>query len=172
MGQKSYLSAREKLELIDFLAATGENYERYKEWAEQRGVKPFSQKYLHTWIQRRRYKFQQAREKHKEEVRRMSMYTRERRIEELEKDLELLKFQLINDTHNCTKCGALHGIKPDDIIKITEARRKISEAIAKERNEWLKPETSEGSELSTRDRIRSKLTEMLESGTKTTIIDG
>lgn len=165
MGIKSYLSHNQKEDLLNYLAATGENYDKYLEYCEQYKLKPFSQKYLHTWIQRRRPKFQKARRLHQEELKRLSMYDKTKRIEGLENDMNMLNAQLVKDLHNCPKCGEPHSpLSTEVIIKLTEQKRKISEAIAKERNEWLKPEPDAGDEQSPRERLRSALAKVLNEG--------
>lgn len=174
-GIKAYLSAREKHELLHFLAATGENYDRYLDYCAQRGWKPFSRKYLHTWIQRRRGKFQVAREEHKQEVRRLSMWDKQRRIEDLERSVEVINQHLVRETvedHECTRCGMLHTVLSAAItIKLMEQKRKLLEAIAKERNEWLKEGVAKGGE-SARDRLRSSLAKAIAETKQTEIIDG
>lgn len=175
MGQKSYLSAREKDELLQFVAATGENYDRYLDLCAKRGWKPFSQKYLHTWIQRRRTKFQIARERHREEVRKLSIFDKQRRIEDLEGSVKVINEHLVRETindHECSRCGMLHTVLSAEItIKLMEQKRKLLEAIAKERNEWGK-ESKENSGESARDKLRSGLAKALESAKNTQIIDG
>lgn len=174
-GIKSYLSAREKHELLEFIAATGENYDRYLDLCEKRGWKPFSKKYLHTWIQRRRGKVQIAREKHKEEVRKLSMYDKTRRIEELENAVAVLNSHMVAvqvEDHNCNRCGLIHAVaSPDTVIRLMEQKRKLLEAIAKERNEWLREGTSNQAE-STRDRLREAVAKALTQANETKIIDG
>ena len=174
-GIKSYLSAREKTELLEFIAATGENYDRYLDLCEKRGWKPFSKKYLHTWLQRRRPKLQLAREKHKEEVRRMSMYDKTRRLEELENSVLTINSHLVMqgiEDHSCTRCGSVHAAtSPDMVIKLMEQKRKLLEAIAKERNEWLKESANSEAE-STRDRLREAVTKALTEAKETKVFDG
>lgn len=174
-GIKAFLSAREKAELIDFIAATGENYERYLDYCARRGWTAFTQKYLHTWLQRRRAKLQLAREKHKEEVRRISMFDKQRRIEELEASVQIINSHIVMQTvedHNCSRCGLAHSVlSPDMVIKLMEQKRKTLEAIAKERNEWLK-EVSSGREDSTRDRLREAVTKALSQTKEAKVFDG
>ena len=145
---------------MEFIASTGENYSRYLEWTEKRGVKPFTQKYLHTWIQRRRPKIKQARARHEEEVQRMSMYDRERRIREHEADLDTIN-QLILKFYD----------DPDTMVKLLEQKRKMSQAVAQERGEWNKIEVKESDGTAARDRLRTGALALLE-GKATEIIDG
>lgn len=159
-GIKSFLSAAEKKDLIQFIASTGENYGRYLEYCEQRGWRPFSQKYLHTWIQRRRDLVRGARQEHREQVRKMSMYDKERRVEDLEHVADTLKKE-INKVED-----------PRILVSLTEQLRKIFEAIAKERGEWLKDEPIETKEITVRDRLKQGLDNMLAQAKETKIIDG
>lgn len=160
MGLKSYTSAREKNDLIEFIAATGENYDRYLEWCAARGVKPYTKKYLHTWIQRRRPKIKQMRIKHDEEIQRMSMFDRERRIRELENDLDTLN-HLISKNFDI----------PELLVKLLEQKRKTAQAVAQERGEWNRPEAKEPDGAATRERLRTGALALLE-GKATQIIDG
>ncbi len=174
MGLKSYLSANEKKDLIEFVAATGENYSRYLEFCEKRGWRPYSQKYLHTWIQRRRAKVQEMRATHREEVRRLSIYDRERRIMELERAAEIIKARVIEQTdgeHECPECSHMHFTKSDMIVKLLEQQRKILEAIARERNEWQKEDEKKDG-FTARDKLRAASIAALGSAKETQIIDG
>lgn len=171
----SYLSAREKAELVQFIAATGENYDRYLDYCSKRGWKPFSRKYLHTWIQRKREKVKVARDQHATEVRKMSTYDKERRIDDLERSVEVINSHILVQTvedHDCTRCGSLHSVlSPDMVIKLMEQKRKLLEAIAKERNEWLKDTASKGVE-STRDRLDAAITKVLAETKEAKVFDG
>lgn len=137
-GIKSYLSKREKEELVRFVAGTGENYTRYLEWCEKRNAKPFTKSYFHMWVQRRRSIIQEERIRQKEEIRRLSVYDRQRRLEELERIGEYLLEQMDNiRAHEL--CGA--SCKPiETLLKLMEQHRKTMEAISKERGEWNKPD--------------------------------
>lgn len=159
-GIKSYMSAREKAELVKFIAVTGENYDRYIEWCQQRQIKPFTKKYLHTWVQRRRLKVKDARKVHEEEVRKLSMYDKERRIEQLEGDVNILNGQ-IEKTFDI----------PELQLKLIEQKRKTMEAIAKERNEWLKPESKETSGAAAADRLGNLAVALL-NAKETKTVDG
>ncbi len=168
------MSAREKDELVKFVAATGENYDRYLDWCDKRDIKPFTKGYLHTWIQRRRHKVQVAREEHKEEVRRVNTFSKERRLDELERDIDIINTQLVLagvDPHSCTECGKPH-VNVELLIKLTEQKRKLLEAIAKERNELGKPLDESDGDGSARDRLRLLSRAALASPKETKIIEG
>lgn len=167
------MSAREKEELVDFIAATGENYQRYLEWAEKKGVKPFTQGYLHTWVQRRRIKVQKSRELHIEHVRQLNSYTRKKRISEYEKDINRINALLDGDSHTCSHCSEIHyAISPETIIKLTEQKRRNLESIAKERNEWQRPDdNSQDNALSSKQRLDTAIAALLPQGEKAEVID-
>ena len=181
MGQKSYLTLRLKNELLLFLAGVGENYDKYIEWCDRHQIpqdQRFTKKYLHTWVQRRRPKFQNARADHNEEIRRLSMYDREKRIADLENDLGILNSHIMvagkeHSAHQCTKCGFTHEVAgPEVVIKLIEQKRKISQAISVERGEWNKGESEEKKPDSTRDMLRAAAMEALvNANRKVTIID-
>lgn len=161
MGIKSFLSTNEKKELMEFIASTGENYDRYLEYCAKREWKPFTRGYLHTWVHRHRDKIRMYRQEHREEVRRLSMYDKERRIEDLEDLADELKVQ-INMSKN----------DPRTLIALSEQLRKTFEAIAKERGEWLKAEESRNEGATTRDRLTEIARNIITQGTKTQIVDG
>lgn len=154
------------------MAATGENYEKYCEYAASRGWKLFTRKYLHTWVARKRIKIRAARVEHKEHVRRMSMYDRERRIETLERDMDLINNSLLGGAHECNHCGFTHvGHPPEMMLRLMEQKRKTAEAIAKERNEWLKqdsPSTAPATEA--RDRLKQAFAEILDKAKEAKVI--
>jgi len=174
MGNKAYLSQRAKKELIEWVAANGENYNLYRELCEKRGWTPYTPKYFHTWIYRRKGKLDLARADHAEEVRKMSVYSRERRVEELEQDVGRINAVIIafenEKMHICSHCELLHTTTPDTLIKLSEQKRKLLEAIAKERNEWGR-EPRESEEVSVGESARAIALAKLNKATKTTIID-
>jgi hypothetical protein len=159
-GIKSFLSTAEKKDLVNFIAATGENYERYLEYCKQRGWRPFTAKYLHTWIQRRRSKVQDARQEHREEVRKMSMYDRERRVNDLESIADTLKKSMDKVSDD-----------PKTLVALSEQLRKTFEAIAKERGEWLK-EAPIQTGPTARDRLKAGLDSYLAEAKEAKVIDG
>lgn len=180
MATSSYLSKNQKEDLLVSMAGTGENYDKYLEWCDRWKVpveKRFTKKYLHTWIQRRRPKFQAAKAEHQETIRKMSMYDRERRVHELEQDIAVINSHLYvagkeHSVHQCTKCGYNHEVAgPETALKLIEQKRKLSQAIAIERGEWGKTETKEEGAGGARDRLRAAALEMLAQAPKTTIID-
>jgi len=161
MGNKSYMTQREKNALLEFIAATGENYERYVKWCGEHGIEQvFTKKYLHTWVQRRRPKLRVVRTQRDEDIRRLSMYDRERRIRELENDLDTIN-QMIEKNFDM----------PEMVVKLLEQKRKTSQAVSQERGEWNKIETKESDGTAARERLRSGVMELLK-GTETQIIDG
>lgn len=126
-GIKSYLTPRLKRELVHFIAVNGENYERYYQWTEAKGVKAFSKAYLHNWVYKRLDKIKEVRTEFDEAVRRQSTFDRERRVDELEQDINKLNVLFFSNTD-----------RPDIQLKIIEAKRKVIESISKERGEFMK----------------------------------
>lgn len=137
MGNRSYLSRQEKYDLLKFVAATGENYQRYLEWARAKHVENvFSENYFHTWVARRRTILQEERARIRDEVRRMSVYDKDRRLQELERVSEYLLDEMehmrIHD--QCSKtCNPMNMF-----LKLSEQHRKTMETIARERGEFGK----------------------------------
>lgn len=174
MGKKAYLSANERKDLVEFIASTGENYQRYLELCTQRGWTPFSEKYLHTWVQRRRARVQEMRAVHKEEVRRLSIMDKQHRMSELERANDIIKARImetLDGEHECDQCNQPHYTKSDMIIKLIEQQRRVLEAIARERNEWQKDE-KEDNGSSARAKLRDATLKALKSAQETKIIDG
>lgn len=159
-GIKAFLSAAERKDLVKFVAATGENYERYLEYCTQRGWRPFTQKYFHTWIQRRRQYVQAERQVHREEVRKMSMYDKERRVSDLEHLADTLKKQITKNVED-----------PRVLVSLSEQLGKTLERIAKERGEWLKGE-EQARDVTPRDRLISGFDKYLSEAKEATIIEG
>lgn len=126
-GIKSYLTPRNRRELIDFIAIHGENYDRYLQWCDARGIKAFTKAYLHTWVFRKNDRIKQSREEFDRKVRAASTYDREKRIEEMELDMQNLNMLFHGNADN-----------PELVLKIIEMKRKISVEIAKERGEYMK----------------------------------
>lgn len=152
MGIKAFMSQREKSDLIDFIAVTGENYDRYLEWCKQRGIeKVFTKKYLHTWVQRHRPRVKVARIRVEEEIRRMSMFDKEKRIRELENDIDMVN-QLVQKSYDI----------PEMMVKLLEQKRKLLQAVAQERGEWLRVENKESDGTTSRNAIRARVMEVLE----------
>lgn len=159
-GIKSFLSSAEKKDLVKFVAATGENYDRYLEYCEQRGWRAFSKKYFHTWVQRRRQYVQAERQLHREEVRKMSMYDRERRVSDLENLADTLKKQIAKNLED-----------PRIIVSLSEQLGKTLERIAKERGEWMKNE-EQIRDITPRDKLIKGFDKYLSESKQAKIIDG
>jgi hypothetical protein len=180
MGQKSYLTYRQKESLLNWLAATGENYDKYIEWCDKNSVpkeQRFTPKYLHTWVQRRRPKFQNARADHQEELRRLSMYDKDKRIADHENSINIINSHLMAQnsgysSHVCTKCGFTHEVEgPEVVIKLLEQKRKLSQAVAIERGEWGKADAEPKRTESSRDLLRAAALQALANPTgKVTVI--
>lgn len=179
MGNRSYLTPREKAELVEFVAASGQSYERYKEWCGLHHVTNiWTPQYFNTWVQRRRAKVQTARAEHQEHVKKQSTYDKERRLFEYERDLELvnkaLRYATKGRPHDCPYCKEVHEpyVSPAEILKLLDIKRKHLESIAKERGEWMRPESTESNEPNARERLRLVSTQLLAQAKETKVVEG
>ncbi len=174
---KSFLTRNEKHDLAKFVAGVGQNYERYCKYAEQRGWTKFTPFYFRRWIQNHQALVKRYRVMHVEEVQRISIYDRIKRLEALERSVELIDSHLLMETadygpHECSECGRSHEILgPDMAIKLMEQKRKLLEQIAKERNEWMKP-SDEVQPDDARTALRAAVMEAITAPRKKTVIDG
>ena len=129
MPVRRFLTKPEQDSLIEWAAEHGENYERYIRWADENHIAQdnrFSNTYFRRWVQRRRPQVQNMRQRHMLDVRAGSLMDREGRLRKLEEDfarLELAAVQLGSD-------------EPKTLVMVIEQRRKVLEAIAKERGEY------------------------------------
>lgn len=141
--REAFLTKPQQKLLIRYLAGAGENYQKYSEFCDQFGLKKFTPHYLRRWIHNHREVIQLEREKVKMEVNQASKHDRERRISDLEKDIERIEMALITvdkANHVCRDCGEPHNPEVDVMLKLMEQKRKLSQAIAQERGEWNKEE--------------------------------
>lgn len=174
---KSFLSRNEKHDLAKFIAGTGENYSRYTDYANTRNWTLFTPYYFRRWVQRHRRWIVKYREMHVEELRKLSIYDRERRIQDLEDSVDLINSHMahVNSTHaphECSTCGLVHEIEgPEVAIKLMLAKSKILEQIAKERNEWMKP-NDEIQQSDARTLIGARAMEVLSQARETKMVDG
>lgn len=125
----SFLSDKERTDLISFVAGTGENYDRYLEWAAKRDVTVYTKAYFHRWVQKWRSAIQTARVKHIADVRAGAQYTRNKRLETLQDAAERLLSVIERE-----------GLPVDALLKAEEQLRKTLESIAKETGEFNKPD--------------------------------
>lgn len=174
---KSFLSRNEKHDLAKFIAGTGQNYDRYSQYAERRGWIKFTPYYFKRWVHNHNALIRKYREIHMEEVQRISIYDRVKRIEALERSIELIDSHLTLQAsdygpHECTGCGFAHEvIGPEIAIKLMEQKRKLLEQIAKERNEWMKP-SDEVQQDDARTALRAAVMEAITAPRKKTIVNG
>lgn len=129
MAYYSYLSPTQKQSLIDWIGSCGEGYERFLEWCDRESIpeeKRYTRASYQSWVQRRRTSVQSARSRHRDETRRKSRMDREARMIALEDAFQRL------DT--LTRSGEIED--SDRLLRLEEQKRKILEAIAKERGEW------------------------------------
>lgn len=146
MGQKALYAKKEQEAILRNAAGSSEMYDRYVEFSERNwpGRRVWTKHYWYKWVQRHRDLLNQFREEQRIAIREESMYNRVRRIDDLEAGLQRIDEMMASESwepHDCDTCGNLHDcISPTDLAKLLEQKRKLLEAIAKERGEWLKNE--------------------------------
>ena len=174
---KAFLSRNEKHDLAKFIAGAGENYDRYVDFATARGWRIFTRYYFFRWTQRHRRWLIKYREQHVEDLRKLSMYDREKRLQDLEDSVGVINSHLMSvntkySPHECSTCGMVHEQEgPEVAIKLLTAKAKLLEQIAKERNEWMKP-TDEIQQHNAGAALRAAVMETIASARETTILDG
>lgn len=168
MGQKAFYAKKEQEAILRNAAGSSEMYDRYVEFAERMwpGRQKWTKYYYQRWIQKRRAILNEYRGEQQEQIREETMYNRNKRIEDLEMGLarldEMLESEAI-DPHDCDTCGYTHDIiSPSDLTKLLEQKRKLLEAIAKERGEWLKEEKDDTSKGDDRKATRTLALELLQ----------
>jgi hypothetical protein len=130
MGVKAFLSAAEKADLMRWIAAKGENYDRYIDWCVQNRIpehKRFTQNYLHRWIARRRRQIQVLRAEHQAGVRKASLLDKEQRVAILEEQVARIR-RALDEAETV-----------DQMVKLEEALGRALDRIARERGEFGKP---------------------------------
>lgn len=136
----SYLTPTQRQDLLKHLSEYGTNYERYLRWASDNGLENdriYSAAYVRKLFFRKRDIIRKITEENFKKVRRDSTMDRAKRIEALEDSYARLE-------------RAARGVPPEDITGLTrveEQKRRILEAIAKERGEFGKsPEDNDENE--------------------------
>ena len=149
-----YLSPLALEDLTHYIAVNGENYEKYVAYAEMRGWKVFSRRYLHTWVGRHRIPVQTARHRHMIEVRQVSVLDRQARLNYLEANARKLAQRLSDIDYK------MEG-EADLAMKLMEQQRKLLEAIAKERGEWLHKDDGSAGMQDLHDQLMQAMTKAL-----------
>lgn len=174
---EAFLSLKEKHDLARYVAGVGENYDRYVIYANKRGWRVFTKSTFKNWVQRHRRWVRKYREQHVEELRKISMYDREKRIQDLEDSVNVVNSHLMaanseHSPHECRTCGMAHEIAgPEVAIKLLLAKSKLLEQIAKERNEWMKP-VDEVQQNDARSLLGLAAMEIITQARQATITDG
>ena len=125
------LSVSAKRDLEQFIAANGENYSMYEEFAKQRGWKVWTKGYLHNWVNRNRPNIQTYRAVHREVFRKSVTLDREMRLKRMERAADKIEQEI----ETCTDT--------EIFLKLVESQRKVLQHIAQERGEWNKPVESD-----------------------------
>lgn len=129
MANKAFLSAAERKQLAEFIAAKGESYARYLDWCDENHVpeaKRFTQGYLHRWAGRRRDYIHSLRAQHQEETRRRITLDKASRVKMLEASVGRLQFA-IDDCED-----------PALLVKLEEQLGKALDRISRELGEYGK----------------------------------
>lgn len=147
MGQKKFLTTNERRDLIQEIAAKGENYQRYTEWCDRNFIQNrFTPGYLHKWVNKNRIAIKAARVEHQEEIKKNALADKQLRVGILEQTvlrLQEMRASILHGGHDCPECDKPH-IDVDKMLRVEEQLRKTLEAIAKEMGEFNKaPDTSE-----------------------------
>lgn len=148
MANKSFLSAAEKRDLMEHLAAKGENYDRFIEWCEKHGVPPerrYTKDTLHKWYGRRRDQIRALREQHRVQVRKDSTFDKTVRLQKLEDAATRLERRL-------EEFDITEGTWAD-YARLEEQLRKTLESIAKERGEFNRADEDDGHMISLQSEL-------------------
>ncbi len=127
---KAFLSRPEQNDLIAWMVGHTGNYQRYQEWCDKEGVPAenrFTEAYLRRWTQRKRALFQARARKVEEDLRKQSTMDRGTRLATLESLIGQLK-ELAEREKD-----------PKTLVSLAEEIGKLSDRVAKERGEWMKP---------------------------------
>ena len=131
MGNQAYLSAAEKRDVMELVAGKGENYQRYLEWCDRTQVPParrWTELYFHKWVSRRRDQIRVLTEAHRVEIRKSSVFDKQKRLDMLEGSVERLR-GLLESGEELTVA---------DILRLEEQLGKMLDRIARERGEYGK----------------------------------
>lgn len=123
------LAPRAKEALILYVALNTENYDKYLDYCNRTGTRPFTKWYLRNWIQRNRPEIQRQRLLHLAEIKQASALTRTKRMAMLEDNARVCGERiatLLTDEHADIRL----------LTALMEQQRKLLEAIARERGEW------------------------------------
>lgn len=141
----SYLTRQETEDLVKYVAGTGENYQRYLHWCDERMIpedRRFTAQYFHRWVHRKKPKVWAAKAQNQAAIREAATLHKNARVAKLQQSVERLERELERLEgcgHECESCGQLHITNTDTVLKVEEQIRKTMESIAKELGEFNKP---------------------------------
>lgn len=147
MASGRYLTKNEEESLVRFVAAKGENYERYLEWCEAEKI-PEERRYtpgsFHNRVNKVRLRINSEKAEIQDLARDAAVMTKERRVTRLQRQLDRIEGMLMDATsedytHECEGCGKTH-FDLNVIAKMEDQYRKTLESIARELGEWGKLE--------------------------------
>lgn len=142
---KSFLQPQEFKDLIEHVAAHGENYDRYLNWCNEHNIPEenrYTRQYYHRWTQVPKNKslIRAAKAEHALAVRREMTLTKDMRVAELQASASRIREEIGRqlDTHECEVCECHNSKSVDTMIKLEEQLRKTLESISKEMGEFNK----------------------------------
>lgn len=121
----------QKKHLLTFAAGAGENYAAYLKFCETHSIPTFTKAYWPVFVQRNRRTVQAIRQGLIAQIAAEAMMDRKARLSLLEDDIA--RIEEIFSTQ-------LEELTVDQVVKLTDQKRKTLEAIAKERSEWMQEE--------------------------------
>lgn len=121
----------QKKHLLTFAAGAGENYAAYLKFCETHSIPTFTKAYWPVFVQRNRRTVQAIRQGLIAQIASEAMMDRKARLSLLEDDIA--RIEDIFSTQ-------LEELTVDQVVKLTDQKRKTLEAIAKERSEWMQEE--------------------------------
>lgn len=118
--------------LEEYVALDDPSYDGYMKWCNNNNIDPkmrFTPRYFLNWKRRRGKTIKAIREKFSAGVGRGVVFDRRHRLAALEDDLVLIKVAM--ESLLPTQAGYT-----DDLIKLSEQKRRVLQAIAQQRGEW------------------------------------
>lgn len=125
------ITKSQKKDLLTFAAGAGENYQKYLDFCAKFNIQTFSRGYWRNFVQRNRRTVQELRAMHIAAVAAEARMDRKARIQLLEDDIARIE-GIFRDQFD--------ELTVDQVVKLSDQKRKTLEAIAKERAEWGKEE--------------------------------
>lgn len=146
MRTRRRISVRAEQDLIQWIAANGQNYDMFLGFWERQGWpgKPFTRGYLKKWCWKKYDRIQAARAEHKQRILEQTYMNKERRIRLLTESVERIQAALDkmfeSAPHRCPECGEEHlSLGVAEYLRLEEQLRRTLETLAKEYGEYNRP---------------------------------